>query len=198
MKDLITSEDHAFVLKVAEKYMKLGTDELLKLINIIRGDLEYAAGVKNSLKPLRQKDISEFEEKLSPGTKIQNIVINTNKGPLTMYNYDEILKNFVITAKRVFQKYKTYSKSDFKLLHHLEIQRPFLSIERFTSNTTLGPFQKRVVIGMFLVYFRLWIDKPIMTETEYFKNPTSAISYLHYLSDIAEAYQKKYSGDFSI
>ena len=70
------------------------------------------------------------------------------------------------------------------------VDLPFKKIWQFLNTTQLGKFQRRVVAGMFLVYFDLYKVKPLMTEIEWNENPTYANTYKHYLSDTVKDWLK--------
>ncbi len=208
MKDWITEQDREFVAGICRKYPQLDCKNLLNLVNYVRDDFDYARQVNDGLKPLRMADVEEFKKKLAPGTKIIRIVIETNKGPLVIYNYGNIFKNFVVTARKVFSKFKDYCENDKRVDHHLSYQRPAQRIYRYFSRsefeeiygdlTPLGPWARRVVIGMFLQYFQLWENTPIKSEEEWNENKTSDLTYRHYLVSVVKSHEKKVREDFVV
>jgi translation elongation factor EF-G len=93
-----------------------------------------------------------------------------------------------------------FNKSETKWadkLHKWVIQYPFDVTVLYAHNTSLGKFQKEVLVGMFIVYFKLYWGTPVKTEEEYNENP-SALSYKHYLSGIVQSRLKKESKQFQI
>jgi hypothetical protein len=165
MKDLLTSEDYKFGLTLTRKeYPKLSLNDIYVLIYDVRRQIEYAEFERNELKAIRQTELAGFKEKLSSGTKVKNIVVNTNLGPLTIYNYGGIYNNLFKTIKKIIPKYREDAEKDNKLFKYLSVEYPFRLIATTIRNTPLGPDQKRVVIGRLTVYFKLYTWK---TENEH-------------------------------
>ena len=188
MKDisLITQEDHNFALMVNKEY-DLPIDELCSLIRNARNDIEYWSLKKfdsNLVSPYK-----EFAENLfSSDAIIKKICITTNKGIIEINDSDSFFTFFsqpIHKMKSKFEKDKDY------LIKYMTKLGPFDIILSYFNNTSLGEFQKRVAIGMFIIYFK--IGKPILTETEWNLKPREALSYKHYLSRIVKDRLKKYA-----
>jgi hypothetical protein len=181
MKDLLTSEDYQFGKDIIRQYSKLSLNDIYALMYEIRRQLASAEYGRKEFKTGSQKELSEFKEKLSKGTIIHNIVINTNKGPLTIYNYGNIYHNLILTAKRLIPKYEADSKKFDKSYNLLSVDNPFTSIIMAINKTPLGPDQRRIVIGMLLAYFQIFGKGKPMTEAEH-KVSSDLYTWKRYLS----------------
>jgi hypothetical protein len=78
-----------------------------------------------------------------------------------------------------------------------------LKTDRYISGTSLGPFQKNVVIGMFLFHFKFYKGEQLLTQIEFkTKQDNGELlgydSYKHYLAEKAERCLKKFSFDPNI
>jgi hypothetical protein len=182
MKDLITSDDYKFGLGITKQYPRLILNDVYVLIYDIRRQLEYAEIESKELKAIQQIEISEYKKKLSSGTKVYNIVVNTNKGPVTIYNFDGIYENLFVTIKKLIPKYKKVAERDDKLYKFLSTDEPFTLIIKSINKTSLGPDQRRIVIGMFLAYFQIFGKGKPMTEVEHKEKGRNGDTWKQYLS----------------
>jgi len=190
MKDLVTSDDYKFGLKIIKEYPKISLNDLYVLIYCIRRSFEQAVINIEELKVINQTDSSELKEKLSSGTIIKNIIINTDKGPLIIYNYGDVYANLTLTAKKAITKQKENSEKINKaILKDFNIDIPFKLIMTTIFKTPLGPDRKRIIIGMFVDYFRIF---NIMSEQE-FKKSSHIGTWKRYLSDWVKSKLKSFS-----
>jgi hypothetical protein len=183
MKDPVTPEDYKLGRDILKEYPLLNLNDLYCLFNTIRGDL---ANIENSINIVRsdiQMTLSELKEKLSSGTKIRNIVINTDKGPLVMWNYGNVYHNLIVAAKKAIPKLKDDLKSISDKIKKHDLSIPFIVTARTILRTSLGPDQKKVVIGMIAAHFKFW---NIMTREEH-KRSKNISTWKQYLSKNVES-----------
>jgi hypothetical protein len=132
-------------------------------------------------------DKNLWEMFCGPGIEFRKISITSNKGTIDIdathpffeyYFYPQIKRIELLRSKTL----SSQNKEIAKWLVDLPLRRIWL----FFNRTTLGKFQQRVVTGLLLVHFKLFKNRPIITAEEWKENPTQAISYKHYLSDIVK------------
>jgi hypothetical protein len=132
---------------------------------------------------------------LAPNLEIESITVKTNKGTIKLNPSDHLFKSLYISIQRFRKKLDNVinsKRSAFKsgLLDSLLLYL----ILFFRLNAKLSKFQMRVVIGMFIVHFKVFKGKLIMTEDEF--NISSldleVQDYKHYLSERVKSRMKKY------
>ena len=174
-------QDKAFAEKVNQEYPKLPLDQLCEMVATVRIIID----TEKQYKPLK----TPCSGLLDPELEVQEFVLKTNKGDITINKVHQpqdfrALENGLEILKNI-QK-KEYD-SFVKYLDRVSMQGPMLKTKLFLDETPLGEFQKRVVIGMFIVHFELYRpDKPILTEKEWQKSDKHDQSYKHYLADIVK------------
>ena len=199
----ITPEDHNFALRIKKEYNKkkynLSFNELCWLIRDVRDTLQE--GFSELKEDSRLRDT--YEKLFASDVEIKGISINTNKGDIKISSTESLFNYFLIQIKKIHSEFDKTLNSEDDFLNRMGKQSAFLKTVVYCDETSLGPFQKKVVIGMFLVHFRLYKGKPLLTEPG-FKTKQSEgellgyPSYKHYLVEIVENRLKKYSSDLSI
>jgi hypothetical protein len=185
----ISLNDSSFAEKVFNEYDKLPFDDLCWLIRDIRyGIQRYKADYEAGMLSMN----SNFWEKLcANGLEFKSISITSNKGTIELTAGHPIFEHYFYPQfKKIKLLQRDILESQSKGQKFYMVNLPFNNIWRFLNTTQLGEFQKRVITGMFLVYFNLYKDKPLMTEKEWNKDPTYAATYKHYLSDTVKGWLK--------
>jgi hypothetical protein len=183
----ITPEDEIFACKVLKQY-KIPIDSLHLLIRYVRYYLtEWKEEWKEDF--ILQDD---FLKIFGPTDEIKEIIIKTDKETVKI-KYPDLLFNWcLISIKRLKFRFKKQIKSSNNFIRSHE-QSLLLDLILSGLTETLNKFQQRVVIGMFLVYFK--IGNPLMTEQEFElkrkESLTETQDYKHYLSDIVKSRLKK-------
>lgn len=187
----LTMEDTDLVQIIKNEYPKISKDELNELIKDVKEKIKDISKNNEYMKLIIEGSITEHVEKLD-GAEIESIVITTNKEIFSVPKIGNIYQQLLTTTKRLIRKYQNELELKQKMFDNLSVDHPFMLIEKAINKTSLGPQQKRVVIGMILVHLKLWKHTPIMTEQE-FENSPIVGKYKRYLSDIVKSLQKKYS-----
>jgi hypothetical protein len=186
----IDPNDLRFAETVFAEYSKIPFDDLCWLIR----DLRYVIQKYQEDYDVGMLSMNEnFWEKLC-GKEIEfkSISITSNKGTIdVMANHPLFEHYFSPQLKKIRLLHREILESQSKEVKFYMVDLPFSKIWIFLNTTDLGEFQKRVVAGMFLVYFKLYKVKSIMKEIEWKENPTYATTYKHYLSDIVKTWLKE-------
>ena len=183
----LTNEDQEFSLRVTNEYKIIPIAEFQDLLREIRDNIQN--GVPGFTEADLISPYKELFEYLFPSdAEIKYLDITTNKGTVRIESTNEFFSYFKIPLERMRKK---FYKDHNHFMKVISSQVPFNLMRTFLETTLLGPAQKRVIIGMFLCYFKM--GKHIMTEQEFKtdqqngKNPIEAQSYKRYLSDIVKS-----------
>ncbi len=180
----IIPDDDDFASEMNMKY-DVPIDDLRWLIRDIRDGIQKNQYDFNA--GMLSRDKHFWDMLCSPGIEFKKISITSNMGVIDIeashpfwevYFYPQILKIESLRSKIL--------DSQTKDIKFYQIDIPLNKIWKFFNRTSLGEFQKRVAIGMFLVHFKLYKGKPYLTESEW-NDQTEAQDYDHYLSDIVKA-----------
>jgi hypothetical protein len=178
----ISQNDARFAEKVCNEYNKLPYDDVCWLIRDLRHGVEkYQADYKAGMLSMN----SNFWGKLcTNGIEFKSISINSNMGTIELLANHIIFEHyFYPQLKKIKLLQRDVAESFSKGQKYSMVDLPFNKIWQFLSTTKLGPSQRKVVAGMFLVYFNLYKGKPLMTEIEFNANSTYPGTYKRYLSD---------------
>lgn len=180
----ISLDDSHFGETVCNEYNKIPFDDLCWLIRDIRDSVQkYKTDFEAGMSSM---DANFWEKLCGKGIEFESISITSNKGTIELPASHIIFKHFFYPRfKKIKLLQRDFLESQSKGQKFYMVDLPFNKIWQFLSTTKLEerPFQKRVVTGMFLVYFNLNKGKPLMTEIEWNRNPTYAKNYKRYLSD---------------
>lgn len=194
----ITPEDCEFALQVKNEY-NLPEDELNWLIRDIRDTLKDQFSELKEDSRLRDT----YDKLFASDVEIKGITINTNKEDIYISSNVSLFDYFLTQINKIHVQFDNTISSQDDYLSRWSKQSAFLKTMIYLSGTSLGPFQRKVVIGMVLVHFRLYKGKPLLTESEFKTKQVEGEllgydSYKHYLVEIVENRLKKYSADLNI
>lgn len=194
----ITSEDENFAMKVKDEY-NLPYDELCWLIRDVRDTLndDWSAVKKDSM----FRDT--YNKLFASDVEIKGITINTNKENIFISSDTSLFDYFLIQIKKIHSKIENAIDDQDHYLPAWSKIRALLKTDCYISGTSLGPFQKNVVIGMFLFHFRLDKGKPLLSQLEFKSKQEKGEllgydSYKHYLAEKAQRCFEKFSFDPNI
>jgi hypothetical protein len=194
----ITSEDEDFAMKVYDEY-SLPYDELCWLIRDIRDTLNdgFSAFKKDS----RFRDT--YNELFASDVEIKGITINTNKEDIFIKTDSSLFDYFLNQIQKIHSEIEKKIDDQDHYLPAWSKINALLKTDFYISDTSLGPFQKNVVIGMFLFHFRLDRGKPLLSQLEFKSKQEKGEflgydSYKHYLAEAAERRLEKFSFDPNI
>lgn len=175
----ITEADNAFAKDVIKKVGEISFDALVWLIRDIRSTLED----------------SEFYEYLDENYEkkyFQKFQLKENDPLFHIINKQ---------LKKIRTEIKEQKSRDKKYIEkRILLQSVFFKLIAYFSQTNLNQYDKHVVIGMFLVHFKLWpYTKPYQNESEFNNNPsTAAETWAEYLFNITKTRLKKYSSQITL
>ena len=190
----ITPEDREFALKIIAKF-NVPIDEICWLIKEIRYEIpnityEFDDDIK--LK-------SDFQKLFASDTEIEEISITTNKGIIAFKYPDRLFNYFSYAIYRLKMGIEREIKGSDAFYRSVLRDELYNMIMFYFTGTSLGKFQMGVAIGMFLVHFKIYKSKPIMSEQEFEANrKIEAQDYNHYLYDIVKIPLRKFLLGFSI
>lgn len=185
----ITQEDYDFTMQV-EKEFDVPFDQLLWFIREIRYDIQDdLAEIKDDSEIAYQ---IMLERLFDSDVKIKEINITTNKGIVKITKSDLFFEYVCNAIQKMQLKLERLLNSESPIFKSMEKDILFHSIISHFAETSLNEFQQRVVIGMFIVHFKL--GKPVKTEKEWNEKETESQDYPHYLSDIVKSRLKKFKG----
>jgi hypothetical protein len=194
----ITPEDEVFAMKVKDEY-NLPYDELCWLIRDIRDTMndDYLAVKKDS----RFRDT--YNELFASDVEIKGITINTNKEDIFIKADSSLFDYFLTQIQKIQSELENKIDDQNHYLPAWSKINALLKTDRYISGTSLGPFQKNVVIGMFLFHFKFYKGEQLLTQIEFkTKQDNGELlgydSYKHYLAEKAERCLKKFSFDPNI
>lgn len=191
----LTEQDQEFAERISDEF-NLPLDEVSWFVELIRGYVDDFLSSEQEVLPYFKTD----KEKIlnSSDFKMTELIIDSNYGQIKIAKSDPMftyLENYLIrTREKLEQKISTINKQINT--RKTKSSPPIIHILRFFNSQSMVSFQKYVAIGRFLVHFKLFSNKPLMTESEFIKNPTDAAQdYKHYLSDYVRSLIKRISPD---
>jgi len=143
----------------------------------------------NHLPEFRKYDA--LPELFAPDIEIKKINFDTNKGPVEINSNKSVFKFFVnslqIAKKEIEREWnKTWDGDEIFYDYFIK------AASYYSPYKPKGNFQRYVILGMFIVHFKLYKSKELRSKEEWKQNPTSDISYRHYLRNIARTRLKKH------
>lgn len=191
---LLTAEDREFAQKLSDEF-NLPLEELCIDIGMVHGNIESAKEDYDNIKHGNIEVYQDLKDSLSGAIKAVHIV--TNNGPVSFSSQDIYFRHFEKAIKNVrnscdviiHSEDNPCSKSDLDKI----LRRTWMGF--YLSSASI--WNKRVIIGYLLVYFK--VDPSIMTKEEFEedqlrprKSRSNARDYKHYLADFVKSRMKIY------
>lgn len=180
------------------KYRSLTIGQINEIIEILNKEIEVCNYIENEY---FQNSISMHPEftLLEPDTKIEMVVIKTNKGEIEFsdqgsfpFKYGTIIKRkrhvlfpvfmqSVKNSKRIMKE----SLQDFKKKNQKSCRdNMFRLLLECIERTSLGPEQKNTVTGMFMIHYKITFTKQLQDEGDFYpNNKTEGLTWERYLSN---------------
>ncbi len=194
----ITPQDQEFAQKIVKEF-DLSIDEISWLVRDIRNGIEtggIAAECKEDSK--LRSSLLHLEKLFAPKVKIKELNITTDRGTVKIKSSDPMFRYFNSPIIRMRRKLEKELKQENDYLNSLSKKTPVNKIFLyFYEATSLNKNQVFLAIGMLMIHFQLFGNKPLWTEKEF--DPDSGYyDYKHYLSDRVRRRLKKLISEYPI
>lgn len=195
----LNQEDKAFALKVIQEY-DVPVDWLCVFIANIRnatlGHLENGWEVDPS-GTLSFSEMRDIKQKIRDSAsildeKVKEISITTSKGIVKVNPSDYVFSLFHLPIYKLKKEYEKYLTSDLVISKEMTINGSLsLLYSCLITKSSLKKSHRYEIIGMFLVHFKLYPGKPLLTKPEYDPGIREADTYKRYLYNIVKSRMKK-------
>jgi hypothetical protein len=195
LHDPITSEDEAFASKLSKEY-KLSFEDISMLLR------EFRYSVQDGLPEylfddLENGGIKKRYEQILINRLLKSITIETENGSLIINSSDPFFKYFSLPIQRAIKKIERLVNSEKEKMKSVLMNFVFLDVYMYLRrNNSLSKFKIYVILGLFLVHFKVYKGKALLTEKEYKPEDYEAQDYEHYLYDRVKSRLKNFSNRF--
>lgn len=186
----LSSEDDAFAFDISKDY-DVPFEGLSRLIRDFRSNILNDIPNFELVEYLLKKNFKKYEQKLFYAETI-SITIKTNKGQITIKPSDPYFKYFNPPIKRIKVSIEKLLNTERTIGKSLFREQLYLSIYYYlVEQNSLKKFRIYGIIGKFMVHFKIFIGKPLMTKKEWEGSNNEAPSYEAYLNNIVKSRLKK-------